>query len=238
LADKSSQLVLDALSRAVSEPAGLALFGSKSNPGLFNSTSPARQAAQQCKTDGYLQVIATQTKGKNALEICAITEKGLSYLLDQLSPKHVLEDLVRAVQARAGQLADLVATAQRTEAGLQSLEAMTQTVLQQLGKPQITAQAGQSANGSEVCKSTAMRYLTQWESARPAEDCPLPELYRHMAEASPSLSIGCFHDGLRQLYGQQKIYLHPWTGPLYDLPEPPYALLVGHEVAYYASLRK
>ena len=35
-----------------------------------------------------------------------------------------------------------------------------------------------------------------------------------------------------------KIYLHPWTGPLYDIPEPPYALLIGHEIAYYASIRK
>jgi len=30
----------------------------------------------------------------------------------------------------------------------------------------------------------------------------------------------------------------PWTGPLYDLPEPHFALLVGHEVAYYASSRR
>ena len=31
-----------------------------------------------------------------------------------------------------------------------------------------------------------------------------------------------------------QVYLHPWTGPLYALPEPAFALLVGHEVAYYA----
>ncbi len=34
-----------------------------------------------------------------------------------------------------------------------------------------------------------------------------------------------------------RIYVHPWTGPLHELPEPAYALLVGHEIAYYASLR-
>ena len=28
-----------------------------------------------------------------------------------------------------------------------------------------------------------------------------------------------------------------WTGPLYAIPEPPLALLVGHEIAYYASPR-
>jgi hypothetical protein len=52
-----------------------------------------------------------------------------------------------------------------------------------------------------------------------------------------SLTIGLFHDGLRGLCEAQCIYLHPWTGPLYDMPEPALALLVGHEIAYYASFR-
>jgi hypothetical protein len=42
---------------------------------------------------------------------------------------------------------------------------------------------------------------------------------------------------LRSLHDRERIYLHPWTGPLYALPEPAFALLIGHEVAYYASLR-
>ena len=59
------------------------------------------------------------------------------------------------------------------------------------------------------------------------------ERHRLVARAcSPDL------DGLRKLHQQEQIYLHPWTGPLYDLPEPALALLVGHEVAYYASRRE
>jgi hypothetical protein len=42
---------------------------------------------------------------------------------------------------------------------------------------------------------------------------------------------------LRQLREQQQIELHPWTGPLYAIPEPVYALLCGHEVVYYARKR-
>jgi hypothetical protein len=68
-------------------------------------------------------------------------------------------------------------------------------------------------------------------------DCPLPELFRRARLLMPNLTFGQFHDGLRELLEQQKIYLHPWTGPLYDLPEPGLALLVGHEIAYYASVR-
>ena len=42
---------------------------------------------------------------------------------------------------------------------------------------------------------------------------------------------------LRRLHAEERIYLHPWTGPLCELPQPPLALLVGHEIAYYASAR-
>jgi hypothetical protein len=65
-------------------------------------------------------------------------------------------------------------------------------------------------------------------------DCPLPELYRALPAG---LTIGQFHDGLRRLHESQQIYLHPWTGPLYEIPEPALALLVGHEIAYYVSLK-
>ncbi len=80
-------------------------------------------------------------------------------------------------------------------------------------------------------------FLFEWRSSPSSSDCPLPELYRHAVQATPGLTIGRFHDGIRSLHDQQKIYLHPWTGPLYELPEPPYALLIGHEIAYYVSPR-
>ena len=69
------------------------------------------------------------------------------------------------------------------------------------------------------------------------DDCPLPELYRRLRDVHPALTIGQFHDGLRRLHEQEQVYLHPWTGPLYAMPEPAFALLIGHEVAYYASAR-
>jgi hypothetical protein len=79
--------------------------------------------------------------------------------------------------------------------------------------------------------------LAEWHaSAGSAHDCPLPELYRKL-ETIATVSVGLFHDALRQLHDDHQIYLHPWTGPLYTLPEPAFALMVGHEVAYYASTR-
>lgn len=238
MADKSTQLVLDALSRAVAEPAGLPLHGNKAAPGLFAATTPAKQAAQCCKDEGYLQVVHTETKGKTPKEICAITEKGLAYLLSQVSPKQVLEDLVRALEARQAQVGELVAVARQTQAGFDALKATIVKVLSQVhsgkslpsGKPP-------DRNGSETWVAAVQSHLARWQASGATEDCPLPALYRQAQQAEPALSIGHFHDGLRRLHDQEQIYLHPWTGPLYAIPEPPYALLIGHEIAYYASLR-
>ena len=79
--------------------------------------------------------------------------------------------------------------------------------------------------------------LAEWHAASgTSQDFPLPELYRRL-ECAGQVSVGQFHDALRQLHDDHQIYLHPWTGPLYALPEPAFALMVGHEVAYYASIR-
>ena len=80
--------------------------------------------------------------------------------------------------------------------------------------------------------------LEQWTASTGiARDYPLSDLYESLSyQGSPS--VGTFHDALRLLHTDSRIYLHPWTGPLYSLPEPRMALLVGHEVAFYASLAK
>src|SRR5262249_51365474 len=79
--------------------------------------------------------------------------------------------------------------------------------------------------------------LGGWAGNSAGEDCPLPDLYRRVQAACPELSIGAFHDALRRLVQDDQVYLHPWTGPLYAIPEPPFTLMIGHEVAYYASQR-
>ncbi len=80
--------------------------------------------------------------------------------------------------------------------------------------------------------------LHSWQDGRRLGDCPLPELFALAKAAAPRLTIGQFHDAVRSLAVKQAIYLHPWTGPLYEMPQPALALLSGHEVAYYVSLRE
>jgi hypothetical protein len=237
VADRSTQLVLDALRHAVAEPAGVSLHGNRKTRGLFAATAAARLAAERCKLDGYLRVVQSEARGKQTLEICAITEKGLAYLLSEVSPRQVLEELVQALQAHQHQVSELVTSARQWQKGLEALQATVERILHQIQQPGSAVGPAASANGSDAWLAGVLAYLAQWQAASASADCPLHDLYRQACRSAPGLSIGHFHDGLRRLYDQGSIYLHPWTGPLYEIPEPPYALLVGHEIAYYASLR-
>lgn len=225
MADKLTQLLLDALGKAAAEPAGLPLFGGKAGSGLFPATAAARQAAQRARDEGYLRAAGTEPAVKAERIVCAITEKGLQYLLQQTSPRLVLEDFVRAVEARREQVGELIAGARRMQTSLDALHATVAQVLPQVAPP------------GPDWSAEVPAILTQWRAAGASEDCPLPELFGRLRRARTELTIGQFHDGLRKLHDHESIYLHPWTGPLYALPDPACALLVGHEIAYYASAR-
>lgn len=271
VADKLTQQITDALAKAAADPAGLPLYAGKSEPGLFPAT--AKNAAQRCLADGLVRATRTETKGRSPREFYGLTDAGWEYLLAAVNPKQVLEDFVRVLEARQGEVGELLDTARHMADSLQSLKDAVARVL-----PRVTANrvpqpnpptpfplreggdvflpspsrggAGggvPSTNGTAVLEAPAvtelagavLARLTDWAaSANAGEDCPLPELYRSLTTRDPAPTIGEFHDCLRQLHADGAVYLHPWTGPLYALPEPAYALLVGHGVAYYASLRE
>jgi hypothetical protein len=226
--NRSVQFLLTALSRAVAEPAGLPLLASRSQPGFFASTSAGRQAAQHCQDAGFLQLVATEARGPSSPALYQITEKGLQHLLSNAPPKQLLEDFLRVLEARQAQAADLVAAARQMQSSLEGLHGSISRLLAGVETP-----SPPPPSGPETWAAVCQEGLGGW---RGAGDCPLPELFRLVTATNP-LTIGQFHDGLRRLHETARIYLHPWTGPLYDLPEPQFALLIGHLVAYYASPR-
>jgi hypothetical protein len=235
LAEKNTQIILDALGRALAEPAGVPLLGSKKAPGLFPSSAAARLVATRCKDEGYLRVLTGSAEKKD--ELCAITEKGLAFLLEQESPRRVLEDLVRTLESRHAQVGELVKTAETWQSGLDALRETIERILGHLQKPGTSAGPALSSNGSDMWLADLVAHLAGWRAAGHSSDCPLPELFERARRLDTHLTIGHFHDGLRRLHEQGRIYLHPWTGPLYDIPEPKYALMIGHEIDYYASIR-
>jgi hypothetical protein len=236
LADPSAPLILAALQRAAVEPDGLALWSSKSAPGLFAASAAGKQAAQRCKDAGLLRVVRTEAKGKTPREICALTEPGLHHLLEQTSPRPVLEALLQAIQRCETKLADLIANADQQRLHLETLKALSAKLLQQSGKTGAVSLPWET-NGKRPVEEYVLESLRGWHGTRQLGDCPLPELHRRVKDLSPKLTLGQFHDAVRLLHEQQSVFLHPWTGPLYEMPEPAVALLSGHEIAYYVSLR-
>jgi hypothetical protein len=226
LADQSTRMILDALSRAVAEPAGLPLFAGKATAGLFPATAKARQAARRCQDDGLIRVDAASR------DVSTITDKGLSWLLAQSSPRQVLEDFVRVLEEKQAQAVELIDAARRMAGSLESLR----HAVERLG-PLQPHHLAPAASARRTLGEDILTRLERWHAVS-SGDCPLPELFHRVAPAHPGLTVGQFHDALRALHAENRVYLHPWTGPLYDLPEPPYALMTGHEIAYYASKRK
>ena len=275
MADKITQQLVDALTKAAANPGGLPLYASRSDPGLFPNTAAAKPAAQKCLADGLVRVIGTDAKGKTPRELYALTDHGWGYLLAQVNPKQVLEDFVRVLEAQQGEVGELLDTARRMADSLQGLKEAVARVLPTViaAKLPMPGEPGASATGcasalhpryTSVPDSTTpsltvgvrqnsavalldappradlapvvLARLSDWSGAA-GEDCPLPELFRSLSLSDTPPTIGEFHDSLRRLHADGTLYLHPWTGPLYALPEPAYALLVGHGIMYYASLK-
>ncbi|HKB03939.1 MAG TPA: hypothetical protein VKD90_17080, partial [Gemmataceae bacterium] len=229
------------------EPHGLPLYANKADPGLFPATAVAKTAADRAKADGLIRVVESEARGRAVREVCVLTDKGLEYLTRQASPRQVLEDFVRVLEERQAAVAQLGQSVAQMTAGLLAIRSAVEQVLPRLGR--YPATNGAPMNGqlapprpaitaaSDALIADVKARLAEWHAAAGAShDCPLPDLYRRL-EAADRASVGLFHDALRQLHDDHQIYLHPWTGPLYALPEPAFALLVGHEVAYYASIR-
>ncbi len=232
MADKTTHHILDALRRAAVEPAGAALYAGKGVGGLFPAHAAGKLAAQRCKDDGYLRVVRTEPRGKNAQEVCALTDAGLAYLLREGNPRQLLEDLIRAVEGREAQLAELLALVRSWQDGLAGLRELVTRLL-----PTLADASARNGHPGPALGDVLLQCLADWHAGGTAEDCPLPELYRRARARAGGLTLGAFHDILRSLKEQERVYLHPWTGPLYALPQPACAMLSGHEVAYYASLR-
>ena len=278
MADKSSQVVLSALSRTIANPGGLPLHGGKASPGLFPATAVGKQAAQRCLQDGFIRCLTSRFDSPNEgipsdpasggvatttseedegnPERYGITDKGMAWLMNQASPREVIGDFVRVLEERQTQLGDLVLLVRQMQMSFDQLRTNAERVLQYVQQPgalslfksgddsqpnyfwQPEAPTTERSEESIDWSALLLDHLEKWQGSGASEDCPLPELYRQINSWKPGMSIGRFHDALRQLVETHRVYLHPWTGPMYELPEPPFALLVGHEVAYYASYRK
>src|SRR5439155_20936447 len=133
----------------------------------FATSVAARGLARRCKDEGYLRIVGTRSHGKSEQELCVITEKGLAFVLNQLGPRQILEDLVRALEARQGQVEELVTTARQWQISLDTLHSTIARVLEQIQKPDGNGVPGPfpSTNGADYWKAEVLAHLAHWQAA-------------------------------------------------------------------------
>ncbi|HMO34921.1 MAG TPA: hypothetical protein PKA06_02660 [Gemmatales bacterium] len=224
--------ILYALSCAFTAQADMPLFGTKSQPGLFAANVSGKAAASEALQAEWLTKKHTTTKGKTVVQYVGITDAGVEYLLKYSNPRPILELVQQKLAECESSLRAQKLSLQET---LQTVEVL-RSKIERLAS--VTEQQGATYDRLSISKweDRVTRYLKERYEQKPAEDCPLPELYSQAKNAAPEISIGMFHDGLRKLTTERRIALQPWTGPLHELPEPGLALLQGHSLAYYASI--
>lgn len=236
MAESSSNLIIRALERCITASEGLPLLAGKNASGLFPANPAGKEAAQEARSAGLLRVLRTEVKGKSTLEYCSLTEKGLAFLLEQSSPRPVLEAILQAIDACKSRINAWIADVNDSHKYLEGLRGLAERVLDHMQKPEASLPPWARNGHAHDPQLRIVELLRTWQSARKIGDYPLPELYEQARAGCPKLTLGQFHDALRALHNRREVYLHPWTGPLHELPHPASSLLVGHEIGYYASL--
>jgi hypothetical protein len=236
LIESSANLIQQALERSLAASEGLPLLAGKNLSGLFPNVAAGKEAAQEARSAGLLRVLRTEVKGKATLEYCALTEKGLAFLLEQSSPRPVLEAILKAIETCQSRIDTWIADVKDSRQYLEGLRGLAERVLDHMRKPEAALPPWARNGHDRDPQVKIVDLLRAWQSARKIGDYPLPELYEQARAGCPKLTLGQFHDALRALHDRREVYLHPWTGPLHELPHPASSLLVGHEIGYYASL--
>ncbi|MBX9679070.1 MAG: hypothetical protein K2X38_09930 [Gemmataceae bacterium] len=236
MAEPLTNSILDALRLGIAEGRELPLFAAKGGVGLFMANAAGKQAAQEAREQNLVRIARTETRGKTAVELAIPTREGVAWWLERNSPRPIVETLLAAIKTSETRCTELTAEAKSIQAQVQSLNETAHHLLQRFPEGKVPDLLPWDRLQDDVPNRIVER-LKQWHDSGKLGDCPLPDLHRMLTTASANLTIGQFHDALRTLHDRRAVWLHPWTGPLYELPEPPLSLLVGHEVAYYASLR-
>jgi len=237
-------LALQALSRALANASPKVLHAAKGKGIFEGSGQPAKLAAQHCLDHGWLEPTGQfEGKGKTRKELFRISTAGIKQVLERSEPVTLLGDSLAFLERNGAELHAIRAKVEEALASLQNQKTMMTTLRERLQPPDLESllQRARSGNGSppQVAAPAdwlpaALEYLDSHQRRSPYSHCPLPELFHRVAEPR-GVSIGQFHDGLRELVRQRQVRLHAFTGAAYQLEEEQYALVAGQEIKYYAE---
>ena len=217
-------IILHALSYALESAGICSLFNKKGVQGLFPLSASGKLAAKYCFEMRLLKVVEQSTKPFT--EMVKITRLGIRAVLEGIKIDRLLENASAIIESPTEK--SVINSADGDVAFYQSLEKVAGSIALKLGAPL-------SEDFSSPEKHIFI-LLKEWSDSGRAGDCQLNYLYQHLSPLCPGITPGAFHDALRNLRQKKLIELHPWTGPLYEIPKPELALMAGHEIACYASL--
>jgi hypothetical protein len=213
---RDQELMLAGLRRLLAEP-GAKLFGGGRSRGVFpQRTVAAERAAASLLEQGYLE--ADDDQG-----ICRITPLGLKWLAENDEVKTLLEDVLRSAETQRERLESIAESC---------LKEATRLAQQRMAVSTILSRMGSAAADGDAIDEAVLDCLSRRHHGAMA-DSSVAEVFHDLLERGVDLSIGRFHDSLRRLRESGRVRLAPWTGPLYEMPSPALALLIGHEVLYY-----
>jgi len=217
-------IILHALSFALESAGVCSLFNKKGVQGLFPLSGSGKLAAKYCFEMRFLKVVEQSTKPFT--EMVKITRLGIRAVLEGIKIDRLLENASAIIESPAEKI--VINPTNDDMVFYQSLEKVAGSIALKLGAPL-------SEDFSSPAKYIFI-LLKEWSDSGRAGDCQLYYLYQQLSPLCPGITPGAFHDALRNLRQKKLIELHPWTGPLYEIPKPELALMAGHEIACYASL--
>jgi hypothetical protein len=246
--DRPTEILLNALKRALAEPGEQRLYKSGKLDGLFPSRGAgSAEVAALAVREGLLQIVRTEIRGKTAFEWVRLTPRGVDFIHENESPVRALRDL--RAELRCSQeaipvwLQQMRSTLQTLDARLteeaqkwtQRLDSLTRQVDDTLRRLEASAPLlpADVARGHPWAID-ALNYLDRRRNGGGPHSCPLPELFTALSRQHADLAISAFHEGLRRLNDCRAIHLEP-AGSLGDLPQPEFALLDGGVVLYSAA---
>jgi hypothetical protein len=248
MSERTTELLLEALKRALVGPGEQRLYKSGKLDGLFPSRQgSASEAAQVALSEGLLEVVRTEERGKTIFEWVRLTPRGVDFIHDQESPVRALRELraelrcnQQAVPVWLEQMRSTLRTlderltdeARRWSQRLGELSRVVEDTLRRIeaSAPLLPPDLAEK----HPWAIDALNYLDRRRNGGAPSPCSLSELYAALARQHPQLAIGAFHEGLRRLNECRAIHLKS-ADNLSDLAQPEYALLDAGQVLYYAE---
>jgi hypothetical protein len=244
IAERRTELLLDALKAALATPGEHRLFRFGRLAGLFPSRAGlSAEAAGLALRMGLLEATRTEVRGKLLVEWVQATAKAVAYVHEHDSPKSVLRELKDILQqARDGvpqwmkdakaELADIsYRFDKRAAAMLKRLDEVAERVDAVLRRSEAKAPSVADPVGRVVPWAVdALEYL-DLRADGGAADCPLPELFHAVRLKFPDLPLPAFHDGIKRLHDVRAVKLAPSDSMI----EPEYAVVADGRLMYSVS---